>query len=690
VPDSLRLRQIHLDFHTARDISDVGVDFDPAEFAATAADAAVDSMTVFAKCHHGYSYYPTEVGTVHPSLTFDLLGAQIEALHARGIRAPIYVSILWDDLAGEEHTDWVITSRDGTTRMRAPLSDHSPLGGQVGWTTMDVATGYGDYVRAQVAELCDRYPVDGFFFDIVWVEPNYSPVGQRRLREAGVSLANEAAVHEHARGELEAFMTGLSELVRKSVPDATIFYNGIVDADLAYSLPAQTHIEVESLPTSGSLWGYTHYPVVARYARTLNKPILGMTGRFHRAWADFGGLKTASQLEYECGTILSAGGAISVGDQLDPRGRLEPAVYRMVGQVFRRIRDLEPWLVGARPTAEVAILGAAERKPHGARSVAAHTPEVEGAAQMLLELGVQFDIVDPETEDLARYAAVIVPDAHVPSATAAARLDTARRAGTHLILSGTAAVDRQSSRFVLADVPVSTPVPAPTVPSYFRPTEPSPRRPDLATDYWYAFYGQAYQVQPQQNAETSGELSRARYTRSWEHFTSHAQAPVGEKLPAPLIVTGDNITYLAAPLFGAYARNDYWVYRALVEQVVDRALPSRLLRLHGPAWIEAVVHEQITDGRLRHVVHLTAYHPRRTGQPVPHVDESWLTAGIRVSLHSGGRDVAHVYLAPGDQNVDWDRDADTINVTLPPIGTHTVLVIEYEGPSMPSETNSYV
>ena len=25
-------------------------------------------MTVFAKCHHGYSYYPTEVGTEHPNL----------------------------------------------------------------------------------------------------------------------------------------------------------------------------------------------------------------------------------------------------------------------------------------------------------------------------------------------------------------------------------------------------------------------------------------------------------------------------------------------------------------------------------------------------------------------------------------------------------------------------------------------
>jgi hypothetical protein len=30
------MRQIHLDFHTACDIPDVGADFDPAEFAATA------------------------------------------------------------------------------------------------------------------------------------------------------------------------------------------------------------------------------------------------------------------------------------------------------------------------------------------------------------------------------------------------------------------------------------------------------------------------------------------------------------------------------------------------------------------------------------------------------------------------------------------------------------------------------
>lgn len=676
---SLRFRQVHLDFHNARDIPDVGADFDADDFAETAARAGVDSMTVFAKCHHGFSYYPTSVGTRHPSLEFDLLGQQIEALHERGIKAPIYVSVMWDDLAGELHGDWVITRPDGQTLMRPPLSDHSPLNAQIGWTTLDVATGYGDYVRAQVAELIDRYPIDGFFFDIVWVDPNFSAAGQRRLREAGVPLDDEDGVRAHAKAELGDFMNGLSKMVRDAAPEATIFYNGIVDADMAHSLPAQTHIEVESLPTSGALWGYTHYPLVARYARTLGKPILGLTGRFHRAWADFGGLKTSDQLEYECGTILAAGGAISIGDQLDPRGRLDPAVYRLVDTAFSRIRELEPWLTETSPVAQVAVLGATRREPHGSRTVLAHTTEVSGAAQVLLELGIEFDIVDPEAENLGEYRAVVLPDGHVPSGSAARRLNVARADGTHLILSGTAGVDPSSGAFVIAEPPVSPPQLAPTVPSYVRPSESADRHPEVATDYWYAFYGQAYKAEPLGTAKTSGALARARYTRSWEHFTSHAQAPVGEELDAPLIVYGDGATYLAAPLFSAYAEHDYWVYRALIDQVLDHALPHRSIRLVGPGWIETSLHRQDgAHGARRHIIHLTAYHPRRSPQPIPHVDESALTSGVQVELHVGNKEVSSVYLAPDHTSVDTVRRDRTLTIELPPIGTHTVVVVEYD------------
>ena len=76
----IRYRQVHLDFHTSPDCPDVGVDFDGDTFARTLQEAHVDAINIFAKCHHGYSYYPTKVGTVHPGLKIDLLGGQIEAL----------------------------------------------------------------------------------------------------------------------------------------------------------------------------------------------------------------------------------------------------------------------------------------------------------------------------------------------------------------------------------------------------------------------------------------------------------------------------------------------------------------------------------------------------------------------------------------------------------------------------------
>ena len=62
-----RFRQVHLDFHTSELIPDVGLDFDPQNFLHTLQAARVDSINVFAKCHHGYLYYDSKIGTKHPS-----------------------------------------------------------------------------------------------------------------------------------------------------------------------------------------------------------------------------------------------------------------------------------------------------------------------------------------------------------------------------------------------------------------------------------------------------------------------------------------------------------------------------------------------------------------------------------------------------------------------------------------------
>ena len=140
---------------------------------------------------------------------------------------------------------------------------------------------------AQTEEICSRYEVDGVFFDICFPVPNYSPLGQARMREAEVRPDDERAVLRFAEAKLKGFLERLSEAVRAKVPRATIFYNGTVNPRMAETLHYQTHFEIESLPTSSGIWGYLHYPVMARQARTYGVDFLGMTGRFHKAWADY-------------------------------------------------------------------------------------------------------------------------------------------------------------------------------------------------------------------------------------------------------------------------------------------------------------------------------------------------------------------------------------------------------------------
>lgn len=52
------MKCVHLDFHTSPDIPDVGAQFNREAFTQTLKEAKVDSICVFAKCHHGYTYYP--------------------------------------------------------------------------------------------------------------------------------------------------------------------------------------------------------------------------------------------------------------------------------------------------------------------------------------------------------------------------------------------------------------------------------------------------------------------------------------------------------------------------------------------------------------------------------------------------------------------------------------------------------
>ena len=157
----LRFRQIHLDFHTSPNIAGIGERFDKKRWQETLQAAAVDSITLFSKCHHGWSYHPTSVGKIHPHLNFDLLRAQYDATKEIGINAPVYLSAGFDQMAAEMHPDWREADQDGKCISRGPGAFDA------GYHFMDFHSPYLDYLCEQIREAVRLFPeCDGIFLDI--------------------------------------------------------------------------------------------------------------------------------------------------------------------------------------------------------------------------------------------------------------------------------------------------------------------------------------------------------------------------------------------------------------------------------------------------------------------------------------------------------------------------------------------
>jgi len=428
----LRSRQIHMDFHTCEHIEGVAADFDADAIAAGLADAAVDCVAVFAKCHHGWSYYPTKAGAPHPHLTRpDLMGEMIAGCTARGIEVPVYISVQWDERIARPRPEWRSMSAQNKVLFAAPDDTSAQNQLSAAWHTLCLSNrGYIDEQKAQTTEVLETYPVPGLFYDILTPTDCVCTNCLARMAADGRDPEDPKDRRDNDLAILDEFRAEMTAHIHAIAPDVRVFYNAGHIAKWGRSrYDDYSHLELESLPTGG--WGYNHFPGSARYVDPLGLDFLGHTGKFHTAWGEFGGFKHPHALIYETAQMSALGSKCLVGDQLHPSGALNPDTYASIAPAYRRIRDLEPVLDGATYLAEVAILASEYfHRDAGAR----YRPADDGAAQMLLEAQVPFDIIGPEA-DLAKYRLLILPDDIPVGAPLAARLAAYRAGGGAMTLA---------------------------------------------------------------------------------------------------------------------------------------------------------------------------------------------------------------------------------------------------------------
>ncbi len=517
---ALRFRQIHLDFHTSELIEEVGRDFDAEEFASTLRAAGVDSVTCFAKCHHGMFYYDSRVGPRHPHLHKDLLREQIDACHRYGIKVPVYVSVAWDAYIGRKHPEWREVDKDGRLAGPAPV-DAPPYD----WPKLCLNSPYRNHLVVTVEEILDTFEVDGLFFDIVRQDECCCSHCMEGMRRIGLEPASQQDRLSYSRQVEDSFREDVSLHVWRRLPGCPIFYNsGHIGPHIKSSIRSYSHIEVESLP--GGQWGYEHFPMVARYARNLGVEFIGMTGKFHKSWADFGGTKNEAALEYECFSVLALGGGCSVGDQLHPSGKIDKTTYELVGRVYRSVAQKEPWCVGATAVTEIGVI-----TPEIFSAVADlnASESLAGAHRMLKERHYQYDVVDFDM-DLLRYKVLILPDNIGLDDRTARILNNYLDNRGKLLLSYLSGTREGSFDFRVRDMPARVHGEAPFVTEYLAADEFNAQGVPPGK---HVMYERGLSVEAIEGARTLAEVWEPYFDRTYKHFCSHCHTPYSNSGAGP-------------------------------------------------------------------------------------------------------------------------------------------------------------
>lgn len=619
--------------------------------------AGVESIQVFARDWHGWMYYPSEKfpESIHPGLVRpDLLGEQMAVLRAHDIRPVIYTSGQVDRNMADRRLDWV---QQDPTRPQGGAALLEPGFGP----PLCLNTAFRDYVLGHVEELLRMYEVPGFWLDAASPQNCLCYACRTQMREQGLDPAHDGERQEFGLAVLEAFQKDFKALVDAHQPDATVFFNrGHLNKVERRVGKYFTHFEIESLGSSPG-WGYMHYPVSVRYARTLKREIVAMTGKFQTSWGDFHSFKNPAALEFESFQALAHGAKVSIGDQLHPTGRVCEETYKLIGHVFRQIEQKEPWCADARAVTELAVLSPEPFLKAGCD----HPPSLTGATRMLQELALQFDVVDDEA-DFGHYPMLVLPEEVEVDEALEQKLRGYLQDGGKMLLTGSARSFSQKFREEILGLKHVA-------------------APEFSTDYIvpegllgeglafteHHMYLAADVIEPLDRAQVLASARDPWFQRTWRHFCSHCQAPAKPGTDRPAAVRQGNVVYLAHPVFTAYRHHAPHWCKAIFRNALCNVLGLKpLLRHNGPSSLVATLMRQ--EQEQRYVLHFLHYIPERRAD-FDIIEDAIPLHDISIGLNLACKKVS---LVPDGAELMLDSADDDMQFTIPKIVGHQMVEIQ--------------
>ena len=648
----MRFRQVHLDFHTSECVPGIGARFDKKQFQKALLDGHVDSITVFSKCHHGWAYHPSKANRPHPNLAIDLLGAELEACREINVNAPVYISAGFDEKEVRNHPEWLVVSPDGTETSTFTKAHYH---------LMCYNTPYLDVLMNQVEEVMEKYNPCGVFLDISDERMCVCASCVKSMLEKGMDPENMEDVKKHGKMVYANYARRTEEAVRKYSKTATIFHNaGHIPHGRRDLAGYDTHLELESLPTGG--WGYDHFPMSAAYARTLDKEFLGMTGKFHTTWGEFGGFKHPNALIYETGLSLACGACISVGDQMHPSGEMNPSTYGLIGKAYELVEKKQPFCDGYKNVSDIAVFSV--EALHATGRNGAGTDSNVGANRILLEGKYLFDFVDGEA-DLAPYKLAILPDLIRITPALHEKLNAFMNAGGKLLLTGESGLWEGKDEFAF-DTGCKFAGVNELSPDYMIPSYPA-----VNSETAYIMYRRGMKIDSV-TGEVFARRQNSYFNRAWNHFSSHQHTPNNVDAPeTPAAVLNGNIAYISWNVFEDYANKGELSAKELTLYAIDRLLGE-------DASVKTTLSDRgvitLTKKDDMHVVHLLFAYTTVRGKGIEVIEDAIPLYDTEVSVKMEKKP-ERVYLAPEKKDIPFEWENGRVRFIVPKFTLHQMVAI---------------
>lgn len=679
-------RKVHLDMHLPEDAPEMFARFDPVQYVRTLREAHVNSVALFAHCHHGNCYFDTKVGHKHRHLQVDYLRAVAEECRRHDIATTAYISCNWNARGGE-HLEWTQRDADGNPR-RHPAN----------WWWMCMNTGYGDYLKALASEIAAAYPVDGLWFDITYVAPPgcYCEVCRdifrarygREMPAEVIPGTEDARLLEEFRVWTETnFRAELCALVRSLDPDKAVSWNHAGDV---------TQLYLDNDVLADVLFRETHTPenwlpsFQARWFQQFGLPFEGCTSRFHYGgWSSFS-YKSLNKLLIEAAGALAHGGIVDIGDQALHDGTLDPEAYRMIGEVYGRARQVEEHCTGTTSVPNIAVLHSSRTHLLASWSEAVQVRRpllsVFGAGRALNELHRHYDLISERALDrLDRYHALLVPDQLVLTEDEIAIIRRYVHHGGAVLASWRCGMYDQHNR--------------PVEPVFLReicgvePLRFAPYSVGYVTDLRFAAdvpqrplvfrspgHGNAPEVIPALECRAAGaemlaDLCHPIYERTPEHFFAANNAPPAGPSGFGAIfryrLGAGQVIYFPFDIFRFYYLESYLPMRSIIGALLDEVAPGQEAYVDAPSQVEVVLRQR--EGR--RYLHLINYANLRFGHgfsPVV-VDDVPPVYDLRARVR--GRATAVTDVVAG-RALEFGHEGEYTAFTVPRLDLHAIVAVD--------------